>query len=83
VTELTLTFPDALVELIALRVASLVGRDESVSPWLDVSGAATYLSTTDSGIRSLVKRRAIPFHKVAGRLLFDRAELDEWVKAGG
>jgi hypothetical protein len=38
--------------------------------FLDVSGAAAYAASTPSGIRSLVKRRAIPFHKAPnGRIL--------------
>jgi hypothetical protein len=51
--------------------------------FLDVAGAAAYLASTPSGIRSLVKRRAIPFHKAPnGRILFDRGELDTWVRVG-
>jgi excisionase family DNA binding protein len=51
--------------------------------WLDVDGAAKHLNCPRSGICSLVSARRIPFHKDGSRLLFDRAELDVWVRAGG
>jgi excisionase family DNA binding protein len=35
---------------------------------------------TQGAIRNLVLRRQIPFYKPGGRLLFDREEIDLWVK---
>jgi len=34
---------------------------------------------TENGIRGLVKRRAIPFRKVGGRLVFIRSEIERWI----
>ena len=43
---------------------------------------ADHLQTTEDGIRALVKRKRIPHHRgAAGRLLFDRDELDAWVRS--
>jgi len=39
-----------------------------------------YIRRTPGAIRNLVLRKAIPFRKPGGRLLFIREEIDEWVK---
>mgnify|MGYP000288203440 CR=1 FL=1 len=44
--------------------------------------AASYLSTSERHIRTLVYRRAIPHHKLGGRLRFDLAELDQMLDQG-
>lgn len=51
--------------------------------WLTVETAARYLDRTPTALRSLVQRGAIPCHKVQGRVLFGREELDQWVLSGG
>lgn len=53
---------------------------ETVIPWLNVAGAATYLATTKDAIRGLVKRGRLPVHRTeTGRLLFRPEELDRWI----
>lgn len=76
--SIALTLPDELLELLADELAKRV----QVQPvgWLNVDGAARYLSTTPDAIRSLVKRDAIPVHRVNGRVLFSPAELDAYVR---
>lgn len=73
---------NALAELLAPRLAGRVGN---VQPdrWLDVSDAAEHLACPKSRLYALVSARRIPHHKDGSRLLFDRAELNEWVRAGG
>jgi hypothetical protein len=85
--QLVVTIPEAsldeLAHAVALELAHDVGVSESAqSPWLDVNAAAIHLgATTPEAVRALVKRRQIPFHKAPnGRLLFDRHELDAWVR---
>ncbi len=57
-------------------------RTRSVG-FLNVDGAAALLASTPAAIRSLVKTRRIPYHKAPnGRLLFDRRELEAWVRSG-
>ena len=84
---LAFTIPDEIVQglegMVQRAVAdALASHQLQTEGFLDVDGAAAYLSSTPSAIRSLVKRDAIPFHKAPnGRLLFDRTELDAWVRS--
>ena len=41
---------------------------------------AKYLCRTEKAIRELAFRRAIPFRKPAGRLLFIKDEVDKWIE---
>jgi len=76
-----LQISDEFYETVGRRVASHVA-EMLVRPaeWLTVAGAADHLQTTEDGIRALVKRQRIPHHRAAGRVLFDRTELDAWVR---
>jgi len=78
---LTVVLPPEQFEVLAVRIADLLreGRDDG---FLDVDGAAEYLSTTPKAIYRLVERRRIPHHRAGGRLLFDRAELRADVERG-
>jgi Helix-turn-helix domain len=78
-----LTPTDQFFDTIAERVSALLEERFALQPaeWLNVAGAADHLQTTEDGIRALVKRKKVPHHRgAAGRLLFDRAELDAWVR---
>ena len=78
-----LTPTDQFFDEVASRVSALLEERFGARPveWLNVAGAADHLQTTEDGVRALVKRRRIPHHRgAAGRLLFDRAELDRWVR---
>jgi excisionase family DNA binding protein len=78
-----LTPTDQFFDEIAERVSALLEErfDARPAEWLNVAGAADHLQTTEDGIRALVKRKRIPHHRGAGgRVLFDRAELDAWVR---
>jgi excisionase family DNA binding protein len=78
-----LTPTDQFFDEVAERVSALLEErfGEKPAEWLNVAGAADHLRTTEDGIRALVKRKRIPHHRgAAGRLLFDRAELDAWVR---
>ena len=46
---------------------------------LDATGAARYLSLSESYIRKAVANRRIPFVRIGKRTLFRRADLDGWV----
>ena len=61
-------------------VASGVGQ---VPRYLDVRGAALYLSLSERALYHRKARRTIPFIKQGGRLLFDRQALDRWMKREG
>jgi len=54
---------------------------EQRARWLDVAGAADYLSTTPAALRALVKRgQLVPHRTPHGRVLFRPEELDDWVR---
>jgi excisionase family DNA binding protein len=78
VVTLTPEQEEALVTLVAERL-----RDDQDDGFLDVRGAAEYLSTTPKGIYAAVARQKLPHDRQGGRLLFDRRELRDWVKGGG
>jgi len=83
---LALALPDELLDAIAERVAALLaGRQAPAEAdgYLDVAGAAEFLSCPRSRIYALVSARRIPFHKDSSRVLFERDELREWVRNGG
>jgi hypothetical protein len=48
--------------------------------FLNTFEVASLLGRSPAAIRNLVLRRAIPFRKVAGRLLFLRDEIGVWIK---
>lgn len=79
---LTATLPHGQIEVLARCVADLLreGRDDG---FLDVDGAAEYLSTTPKAVYHLVERNRLPHRRVGSRLLFDRAELRAFVERGG
>ena len=68
---------DALIERVSERLQE--SRDDG---FLDVPGAAEYLSTTAKAIYALVERHKLPHNRAGGRLLFDRADLRAWVERG-
>jgi excisionase family DNA binding protein len=77
-----LEFPEALVQAIADRVIAALEVDARASGWLDMDGAAAYLSTTPKALRKSVQRGLVPFYQPLGkgsRYLFNRSELDRWV----
>ena len=68
---------DALVQRVSERL-----QETCDDGFLDVPGAAQYLSTTAKAIYALVERQQLPHNRAGGRLLFDRAELRAWVRQG-
>ena len=50
------------------------------SEYLNIAELASYIKRSKGAIRNLVLRRAIPYRKPAGRLLFIKEEIDEWVQ---
>jgi hypothetical protein len=49
--------------------------------YFDTKDAGVYLGRSDGAIRNLVLRRAIPFRKPGGRLVFIKSELDSWIRS--
>jgi excisionase family DNA binding protein len=75
---------DELVEHAAVRAAELLAEHVTEPDgFLDVNGAAEFLVCPKSRIYALVSASRIPYHKDGSRLLFDRGELEEYVRNGG
>lgn len=47
--------------------------------YFDVYELSLYIKRTPGAIRNLVLRRLIPFRKPAGRLVFIKEEIDQWI----
>ena len=82
---LDLELSNEMLDRIAERVAQrLAGRmTPEPSGYLDVTGAAEFLSCPASRIYSLTSAGRLPVHRDGSRLLFDRGELREYVRSGG
>lgn len=48
--------------------------------YLDINQLSEYIHRSKGAIRNLVLRRAIPYRKPAGRLIFLKEEIDQWVQ---
>ncbi|HEV2521970.1 MAG TPA: helix-turn-helix domain-containing protein [Candidatus Acidoferrales bacterium] len=46
-----------------------------------VKQAASYLSTTIWAVRNLAWDKKIPYVRLGARLLFDKPDLDNWIKS--
>lgn len=49
-------------------------------PYMTTRDVARLLSRSEASVRNLVMRRAIPYRKPGGRLLFLRHEVETWVE---
>lgn len=84
--SLSLQIDEGSLAQLAERVVGLLGEKRGLVPgenFLDVEGAAEFLACPKSRIYALVSARRLPHHRDGSRLLFDRAELREFVLAGG
>ncbi len=48
--------------------------------YLNVNQLASYIQRSKGAIRNLVLRKAIPYRKPAGRLIFLKKEIDQWIQ---
>lgn len=49
--------------------------------FFNTSEVADYLGRSPGAIRNLVMRRVIPYRKLAGRLIFLKAEIEVWIRS--
>ena len=85
-TGLSLTLPDELLDTLVQRVLERLNTAATTPAddgYLDVIGAAEFLACPTSRIYALVSAKRIPVHRDGSRLLFDRGELRDYVRAGG
>jgi len=57
-------------------------RKPDMEPYMTVNDVCRYLKITNESLYGWIKRTDIPAHRVGRRWLFDKAELDAWVKSG-
>lgn len=50
--------------------------------WVSITEAATYLGVKVDTIRTWIKKKDIPAHKIGKLWKFKISELEEWVKSG-
>ncbi len=79
---LNLPIPDTLLDDIADRVLALMGERQNTR-WLTVEQAAAHLACSKHRLYGLASEERVPHHHEGRRLVFDKAELDRWVRAGG
>jgi excisionase family DNA binding protein len=84
---LSLILPDELFERIAERAAAIaadmLGRTAPASPYLTVSEAADYLRSKPQRVYDLLSAGQLSRYKDGRRVLVSRAELDNYLAAGG
>lgn len=73
------------IMVLSCRVESLMERvdkleDGSVKNVLSSSEAADYLGVSQKKLYSLIQRNGLPFFKPSRKLLFERRNLDDWVR---
>ena len=70
---------DALVELVAARVARQVGDGRRVYLTTEL---ADYLHCGANRLHKLASQGRVPYRREGDRLLFVRQELDDWLDSG-
>lgn len=53
-----------------------------IEPYMTVQDVCRYLKISDESLYGWIKNTDIPAHKVGRRWLFDKSELDDWIKSG-
>ena len=51
--------------------------------FMDLKSLVQYIPLTTSTIYTMVSKGKIPFHKIGQKLIFDKQEIDDWVRDGG
>jgi excisionase family DNA binding protein len=66
-----------VLELVRAELDHLPARNPEPSPWLSVREAAAYLRLSEGSVRQMIRRGTLPSHKIEGRRLLHRTELDD------
>jgi excisionase family DNA binding protein len=79
---------EELAERVARRLLELEraqgsALEEGESPWMAIERAAAYLDLPKQRLYRLTASGEIPHYKQEGRLLFNRGELDAWIRRFG
>jgi|APHig6443717817_1056837.scaffolds.fasta_scaffold259133_1 excisionase family DNA binding protein len=55
---------------------------DSFERYMTVADICNYLSVTDETVYRWIKNNELPAHRVGKRWMFQRTEIDAWVKSG-
>ena len=47
---------------------------------LDIKDLSVYLCVSISLLRKLVKRNEIPYNKIGAKIMFQKSEIDKWLR---
>ncbi len=56
--------------------------NEKFERYMTVADICSYLSVTDETVYRWIKQNDLPAHRVGKRWMFQRQEVDAWVKSG-
>lgn len=87
-SDLSLTFPAAVVDAIALRVVELLDERAALAaqqpePWISVEEAAVHLGKPKSRLWDLAAQGALPHGRDGRSVLFRRSDLDAHLQGAG
>ena len=51
--------------------------------WLNMEEICKYLSVTNDTVYKWIKDKNMPAHRVGRRWMFQKHEVNEWIKSGG
>jgi len=57
-------------------------KEKSFERYMTVADVCNYLSVTDETVYRWIKSNDLPAHRVGKRWMFQRIEIDVWVKSG-
>jgi len=84
VSDPTAALTAVIAEMVAAEVErQLVGRADAESPWMTADQCAAYLSCAPKRIRNLTSQGRIPVVREGRRTLYDRREIDSWLRSLG
>ena len=67
---------------ITIELTTIILRKFMEDRWLTVDDISKYLSVTKDTIYKWIENRNMPAHKVGRKWMFQKTEVDEWVKSG-
>ena len=53
-----------------------------IKEYMDIKSLVEYIPLTISTVYTMVHKQKIPFNKIGKKLVFDREEIDDWIKNG-
>lgn len=68
-----------LIELVNYCLQKSSQNTEYFPPHLNIKQLSRYLNYSEAAIYRMVGSAAIPCYKVSGKLLFKKAEIDDWL----